>query len=574
MASVTTTTKGGRTGTGALALSLPSASSSYLAAIFHQGNLTLASGWTQVQDIVLTGTIAVTFYRATPGTSPATNWAFTQSFNNAVAAGVIVGYDDVPTNITVVSTTPGAESKISPDATMGSNEGLAARFLTDAGTGPTATYPTGHSLGQDQFRQVSSGATALVAVAHKTATAGSVGTATWTLGGVTDGAMAYTVVLEFPTGATPTMPAITTSTLDSIQIGTAFSQTLAATGGIPITWSIQAGSLPPGLSLNTTTGEITGTPTGFSAGTWAYDVTIRATNSEGYDDQSYAGSILFPSETSRGTLEQTAGGTPYQSIRLTISGDNALMYAPYGKALGTSSVAMMVAHGAEDDENFIDNNPWATVEHCLDNGWVLICPNAGGNQFANSIAENAYANAVDYVNALWPVSDFIWYGFSMGANAGVVLFTRYSGVFHGYPIKGLVFIDLPWDMLWHWNNGSGWEHSLILDAYGGYDASYDAATYPQSIYSGMKAFVSWSPDDTVAIATHDALAMQSYTSGYASLTMYQSYGEHENPPHFAPTEVNAWLDGLIGGTPNTFDRLYVGSVLADRAYVGDTLVWE
>ena len=45
-------------------------------------------------------------------------------------------------------------------------------------------------------------------------------------------------------------------------INAAYSATLAATGGtLPYTWSILAGSIPPGLTLNPNTGAITGTPT-------------------------------------------------------------------------------------------------------------------------------------------------------------------------------------------------------------------------------------------------------------------------------------------------------------------------
>ncbi len=60
-------------------------------------------------------------------------------------------------------------------------------------------------------------------------------------------------------------PAITTASLSDGKVGEAYTQTLAATGG-NITWSPKEGStLPDGLTLNKTTGEISGTPT--AAGT-------------------------------------------------------------------------------------------------------------------------------------------------------------------------------------------------------------------------------------------------------------------------------------------------------------------
>lgn len=56
-------------------------------------------------------------------------------------------------------------------------------------------------------------------------------------------------------------------------IGEAYEHTFSISGGTgPYTWGISAGSLPPGLSLDADTGEITGTPT--TAGVYSYTVTV------------------------------------------------------------------------------------------------------------------------------------------------------------------------------------------------------------------------------------------------------------------------------------------------------------
>lgn len=56
--------------------------------------------------------------------------------------------------------------------------------------------------------------------------------------------------------------AITSATLPTGYIGQPFYAQLTAQGGAkPYTWSIFSGELPDGLSLDPTTGEITGTPT-------------------------------------------------------------------------------------------------------------------------------------------------------------------------------------------------------------------------------------------------------------------------------------------------------------------------
>ena len=73
-------------------------------------------------------------------------------------------------------------------------------------------------------------------------------------------------------------PSITTTSLPAASVGTAYSTTLAATGGTaPLTWSVASGTLPAGLSLNASTGVISGTPTT----TVAPSVTFRVTDVNG-----------------------------------------------------------------------------------------------------------------------------------------------------------------------------------------------------------------------------------------------------------------------------------------------------
>ncbi len=88
-----------------------------------------------------------------------------------------------------------------------------------------------------------------------------------TCGGVESGFATLTV------GAAPPL-SVTTTSLPSGTVGTAYAQTLAATGGVPpYTWSVSSGSLPVGLTLSSSTGAITGTPT--ASGTEAFTVEVE-----------------------------------------------------------------------------------------------------------------------------------------------------------------------------------------------------------------------------------------------------------------------------------------------------------
>ena len=85
----------------------------------------------------------------------------------------------------------------------------------------------------------------------------------------------------------PAAPEITTTVLNTMTQGAAFSQILAVNGTPPFTFSVSAGSLPAGLSLNTSDGSISGTP----SASGSYSFTVQASNSVGSDTQAYSGTV-------------------------------------------------------------------------------------------------------------------------------------------------------------------------------------------------------------------------------------------------------------------------------------------
>ena len=84
------------------------------------------------------------------------------------------------------------------------------------------------------------------------------------------------------TGVFITPPAITAETLPNGAVGTAYEQTLSATGDAPFRWTVESGSLPNGLTLSAN-GVISGTPTV----TGSYDFTVMATNDGGSDTKAF-----------------------------------------------------------------------------------------------------------------------------------------------------------------------------------------------------------------------------------------------------------------------------------------------
>jgi len=133
----------------------------------------------------------------------------------------------------------------------------------------TGTYSNGTTLNMTgQVRWASSNLTVAPISGRGLASALNPGTTniSASLSGIT-GSTALTVSLN--------PLAISTQSLAGGTVGALYSASLAASGGtLPYTWSISSGLLPTGLSLNSSTGNISGTPT--AAGTFTF--TVQATD--------------------------------------------------------------------------------------------------------------------------------------------------------------------------------------------------------------------------------------------------------------------------------------------------------
>jgi hypothetical protein len=131
---------------------------------------------------------------------------------------------------------------------------------------------------------------------------------------------------------------ITTSALAGATLRSAYSQTIAATGGtLPYHWSVTSGTLPAGLALNASAGAISGTPT--TAGTLTF--TVQATDSSSpAETASKSLSIAVSSSTSslKITTPSLAGGqvnSAYSSTLAATGGQTPYKWSIAGGSLPT-----------------------------------------------------------------------------------------------------------------------------------------------------------------------------------------------------------------------------------------------
>jgi len=130
-------------------------------------------------------------------------------------------------------------------------------------------------------------------------------------------------------------PNIITTTLPPGYVGMAYSEMLRASGSTPITWTISNGRLPLGLSLNSSTGVISGRPTAAAEGN-TYRFLVRATNSKGYDTRELSIVITepVPPTITTSTLPKGREGVPY-SHTLVASGTTPITWSIYSGMLPT-----------------------------------------------------------------------------------------------------------------------------------------------------------------------------------------------------------------------------------------------
>ncbi|MBS0366388.1 MAG: hypothetical protein JSR67_11275 [Proteobacteria bacterium] len=149
--------------------------------------------------------------------------------------------------------------------------------------------------------------------------------------------------------------AVTSSSLPAGMVGTAYSANLNARGGAtPYTWTLTSGTLAPGLTLNSTTGAIGGTPTAAAGGSLTFKV--------------------------------ADAGIPAQSASVTLT--QSIAAAP-GPALSLSASPASVAPGGSSTLSWTATN---TTSCTASGGWSGAQP-ANGSQSMTPAATTTYSLA-------------------------------------------------------------------------------------------------------------------------------------------------------------------------------------
>jgi len=150
-----------------------------------------------------------------------------------------------------------------------------------------------------------------------------------TLTGGTSASTTYTA----PVACTVCTTNIATSTLPTGQVGAAYSRTLVTTGGtLPYTYTVSAGTLPAGLTLNPTTGIISGTPT--TAATSSF--TVKVTDSKSCTDLAALSITTSAAPVCSLTATATPGTCNSATNQYTITGTVSATNTPANQSLTIS----------------------------------------------------------------------------------------------------------------------------------------------------------------------------------------------------------------------------------------------
>ncbi|MEO0061734.1 MAG: hypothetical protein RLZZ08_294 [Pseudomonadota bacterium] len=266
----------------------------------------------------------------------ASNFVFTSGSVTASGPGSLTGgtASALLTAIAPVVLSPGAGAL--PDATAGA--AYSQTFVAGQGTAPYSAAITAGTL--------PAGLSFNTATLTLSGTPTTAGTFSFTVQVQDSGSSvannSYTLTVRAPTIT------IAPASMPTATVGAGYSTTIVASGGTaPYSYAVTAGAFPAGLSLNNSTGIISGVPTAGGA----YNFTITATDSTGGAGAPYAGSRAYTLSVAAPSLVLTPGtlatpvvGVPYSQAFTVSGGIETYSFAvtsgvlPAGLSLGSNGV--------------------------------------------------------------------------------------------------------------------------------------------------------------------------------------------------------------------------------------------
>src|SRR5713101_8034549 len=235
----------------------------------------VVSGGTLVFTSTVTGTTA--------GQSTAVTWSVQEAGGGTVdasghytAPGAAGTYHVIATSVADTSKKDTATVTVTPTPVISVSVSPKTASVVTGGTLVFTATVTGTTPGQSTavtWSVQEAGGGTVDASGHYTAP-GAAGTYHVIATSVADTSKKDTATV---TVTNPSVLSVTTSSLPDGTVGSPYSAALAAAGGSPpYTWALTAGSLPAGLSLATSTGAISGTPTTAGTSSFTVQVTIAS----------------------------------------------------------------------------------------------------------------------------------------------------------------------------------------------------------------------------------------------------------------------------------------------------------